>query len=187
MDTELREKIERHGRWLRLDSKGERLDLTGANLCGVDFSGADLSEAIFKRANIRRSKFSAANLSGADFFEANLNYVDFTGSNLSGASLSGAFLEGALFSGAVIRQTNLSRTNLRHARDIVRVGPSIDGFEFFGVVREGTVWIKAGCRWFTAAEAREHWRRNRGGTKLGEERLELVDFIERTMLRRVES
>jgi len=88
---------------------------------------------------------------------------------MTGADLSVAYLSGA---------------NMTGAKGIVRVGPSQDGYEFFGVVRDGDVWIKAGCRWFTAADARDHWTKTRGGTPLGAERLAFVDFIEATMLAR---
>ena len=43
----------------------------------------------------------------------------------------------------------------------------------------GAIRIIAGCRYFTIDEAREHWRRTRGGTPLGEESLAIVDHLER--------
>jgi len=64
----------------------------------------------------------------------------------------------------------------------LRVGPSADGYEFFGVVRGGLVWIKAGCQWFTSDDARTHWNKTRGGTSLGAERIRFVNFIEAQML-----
>ena len=39
--------------------------------------------------------------------------------------------------------------------------------------------IIAGCRYFTFDEARTHWANTRGGTKLGDESLALVDHLER--------
>lgn len=39
--------------------------------------------------------------------------------------------------------------------------------------------ISAGCRYFTFEEARDHWKRTRGGTKLGDETLAIVDYLER--------
>ena len=40
--------------------------------------------------------------------------------------------------------------------------------------REGLLWIKAGCRYFPAKEARKYWRKTRGNTPLGDESLQLV-------------
>ena len=44
---------------------------------------------------------------------------------------------------------------------------------------EYVVHIAAGCRYFTIEEARQHWRATRGGTKLGDESLALIDHLER--------
>ena len=38
--------------------------------------------------------------------------------------------------------------------------------------------VSAGCRYFTLEEARNHWTSTRGGTKLGEETLSILDFLE---------
>lgn len=38
--------------------------------------------------------------------------------------------------------------------------------------------ISAGCRYLTFSSARDHWKRTRAGNKLGEERLDLVDYLE---------
>jgi hypothetical protein len=73
---------------------------------------------------------------------------------------------------------NLSRADLSRAKGIIRVGPASDGYEFFAVQRDGAVWIKAGCRWFTAADARAHWTKTRAETPLGAERMRFVDFME---------
>ena len=41
------------------------------------------------------------------------------------------------------------------------------------------VRIIAGCRYLTPDEARRHWTKRRGGTKLGDESLALIDHLER--------
>jgi hypothetical protein len=145
---QIKEILRLHAMWQRGDGGGVRANLYGADLSGADLSGADLS---------------GANLSGAYLSGANLSGADLSGANLSGADLSGAYLSGAYLS---------------MAKGIIRVGPSSDGYEFFGVERAGAVWIKAGCRWFTAAYARKHWQTTRADTQLGRERIRLVDFIE---------
>jgi len=51
-----------------------------------------------------------------------------------------------------------------------------DGYHFvMGASRS----IHAGCRVFISlAEAREHWNRTRGGTKLGRETMLILDYLE---------
>ena len=100
------------------------------------------------------------------------------GADLSWADLREANLRGADLRGADLRGADLREANLSGAKGIIRVGPSADGYEFFGVVRDGAVWIKAGCRWFTATDARDHWNKTRANTALGAERLAFVDCIE---------
>ena len=106
---------------------------------------------------------SRANLRGANLRGADLRDADLSDANLSDANLQHAYLRGA---------------DLRGAKGIIRVGPSYDGYEFLGVERDGAVWIKAGCRWFTADDARKHWQTTRANTPLGRERIRFVDFIE---------
>ena len=58
------------------------------------------------------------------------------------------------------------------------VGPvRSDGHQFvMGASRS----IHAGCRVMVSlAEAREHWSKTRGGTKLGDETMLILDYLER--------
>jgi len=77
--------LEKHGKWLRGESDGERANLSEADLSEANLSGADLSGA----------DLSGANLSGANLSGANLSEADLSGANLSGANLSRANLSGA--------------------------------------------------------------------------------------------
>jgi uncharacterized protein YjbI with pentapeptide repeats len=136
--------------------------------CGSDTNySARLTLAV--KAAVR----AEADLRGADLSGANLS-----GANLSGANLSGADLSGANLRGANLRGADLSGANLSGAKGVVRIGPSSDGYEFFATQRDGVVWIKAGCRWFTAADAKAHWQKSRSGTDLVAERLRFVDFLQ---------
>ena len=148
------------------------VDLSGANLRYANLSEADLSEADLTEANLRGANLSYANLHSALLSEANLH----------GANLRGANLREADLTDANLCEANLSGAYLSKAHGILRVGPSADGYEFFGVVRDNRVWIKAGCRWFTANFARTHWNKTRSGTSLGAERIRFVNFIEAQML-----
>ncbi len=51
-----------------------------------------------------------------------------------------------------------------------------DGYVF--TVNDDGAKIAAGCRYFTWAEAREHWRATRAGTPLGDETFRILDFLE---------
>lgn len=75
---------------------------------------------------------------------------------------NGADLRGADFSGA----------------DLISLGQRSDGYDFFAQIKEGEIWIKAGCRYFTITEARKHWEDTRGGTKLGDESLARLALAE---------
>lgn len=107
-------------------------------------------------------KGKRANLEGANLRGANLKFA-----NLYGADLRGANLEGI----------NMGYANLEGAKGTIKVGTSSDGYDFFGVKHSNGVFVKAGCRWFTVGEAKEHWMETRKNTPLGEERLKFVSLI----------
>lgn len=96
----------------------------------------------------------------------------------NGANLGGANLRGADLRDAYLRGANLGGAYLRGAKGIIRIGPSSDGYEFFGIIRDDILWVKAGCRWFTAKDAKKHWKATRGGTALGDQRLMFVRWLE---------
>jgi hypothetical protein len=123
-------------------------DLRGANLRGVNLRGA----------NLRGADLSGADLSGADLRGANLRGVNLRGANLRGADLSGADMRGADMRGS----------------NLICVGHRSDGYEFYAHIRDGKIWIKAGCRYFSITDAARHWRNTRAGTQLGEESQQLL-------------
>jgi hypothetical protein len=134
-----------------------RANLAGAYLTGADLAGADLAGADLAGANLAR-----ANLAGADLADAYL-----AGAHLAGAYLTGAYLTGARLAGADLAGANL-----------VDGGQRSDGYRFVGWVKGGVLQIRAGCRNFAIAEAREHWTKTRGGTPLGDETMCILDHIE---------
>ena len=120
----------------------------------ADLSGANLSRADLSRANLYRADLSRANLFGAD-----LSGADLSGANLSEANLYRANLFGA----------DLSKANLFGANLIVG-GYRSDGFCFLLYKEpDGTVKLRAGCRYFSIKEAKAHWLATRNGTQLGRE------------------
>ena len=55
-----------------------------------------------------------------------------------------------------------------------------DGYTFACFrLEDGTTRVTAGCRFFTFAEARDHWTRTRGGTPLGDETITILRFLRR--------
>jgi hypothetical protein len=45
------------------------------------------------------------------------------------------------------------------------------------VRRDGVVWIKAGCRWLSADDARAHWSKPRANEALQAERRAFCEFL----------
>ena len=102
--------------------------------------------------------------SGADLYRANLSDA-----NLSGADLFGANLYRADLSGANLSEANLYRANL------IVGGYRSDGFCFLLYKEpDGTVKLRAGCRYFSIKEAKAHWLATRNGTQLGRESAALI-------------
>ena len=81
----LEEILEKHELWLLGDKAGERANLSGADLSGVNLSDADLSGADLSGVNL-----SDADLSVADLSDANMEGVNLSGANIEGVNLSGA-------------------------------------------------------------------------------------------------
>ena len=95
--------------------------------------------------------------------------------------------------GWIEREDNLSQVsgnawvygNARVYGDAQVYGPIIcatrtDGYTFcVAHDHHYIVRIIAGCRYLTPDEARRHWTETRGGTRLGDESLALIDHLER--------
>ncbi len=92
----------------RRDNPASRLDLTGADLRGLDFSGWNLSRALLDSADL-----SGVSLQGADLSECWIRRASLTGANLRKASLYRANLAGSDLSGADLRDTQMYRCILR--------------------------------------------------------------------------
>ena len=95
---DIQETLRLHKLWLGRDGKGEKADLSGANLSGAglreaDLCEADLREAYLRWADLSRADLRWADLRGADLREADLRRADLRGANLSWADLRGANLD----------------------------------------------------------------------------------------------
>ena len=55
-----------------------------------------------------------------------------------------------------------------------------DGYDFIVVpCSDGKNRVIAGCRYFTFKEAKEHWKATRGGTELGEETMDILEYLKK--------
>jgi TIR domain/Pentapeptide repeats (8 copies) len=94
-----------------------RLDLTEADLCGVNLGAADLCRVNLTGANLTGANLAGANLSGANLtgakpHAADLRGVNFAGANLTGANLAGTDLRVANLTGANLTGADLSRAEI---------------------------------------------------------------------------
>ena len=111
-------------------------DLRGADLCDADLRDADLRGACLCDADLR-----GADLRGAYLCDADLRGADLRSANLYGADLCGANLYGANLCGA----------------NLIIGGQRADGYQFFLYRDDNILMIRAGCRYFTYEQAKEHW------------------------------
>ena len=111
-------------------------DLRGADLCDADLRDADLRGACLCDADLR-----GADLRGAYLCDADLRGADLRSANLYGADLCGANLYGANLCGA----------------NLIIGGQRADGYKFFLYRDNNILMIRAGCRYFTYEQAKEHW------------------------------
>ena len=58
-----------------------------------------------------------------------------------------------------------------------------DGYEFLLWPTDAGWRVRAGCRFFTLPEARDHWTRTRAGTPIGDETADILDMFERAVAR----
>jgi uncharacterized protein YjbI with pentapeptide repeats len=154
----------------------------GSNLSGSDLSGSNLRGSNLRGSNLSGSDLRGSDLSGSDLRGSDLSGSDLRGSNLSDSNLSGSDLRDSNLRGSNLRGSNLRGSNLSGDK-IAAAGEAAtrsDGYEFRAfVLQAGGIKIKAGCRWFTPEEARAHWTTTRGGTRLGDESLAIVEHLER--------
>jgi hypothetical protein len=123
---DLAKALEKHLKWLRCETGGERANLRSANLRSANLSSANLSSANLSSANLRGADLSGADLSGADL----------SGADLSGADLRSADLRSADLRSANLRSANLSGANLSGALGIASAAEWL---------RANTKTTKRGC------------------------------------------
>jgi uncharacterized protein YjbI with pentapeptide repeats len=144
----------------------------------VDLARGDFREADLSNINLRCGRFIGADFTNADLGYATLHGADFTdaklaGSNLYCTDLNSVIVRGADFTGACLQDSNIEATDFTGCTGIIDAGTDPRGYRFVGVKQaDGTWQVKAGCRWFTLDEAREHW-----GDKSNDDALDRVEVI----------
>jgi len=135
-------------------------------------------------ADLRGTDLRCAHLGGADLRGTDLHGADLRGTDLGTADLRGADLGGADLRGTGLRCAHLG------GQWIIQGPVRSDGYAFFlqKLTNDSEPMVKAGCRYFTMAEARQHWTKTRRETKLetmrGDETFAILDFLERVALLR---
>ncbi len=104
----------------RSEHPADRLDLSGADLTGMNFSGWNLSRVILDNADL-----TGSSLKGADLSEGWARRTKFVNADLSDAALFRTSLAGADLSDANLSNTNMYRCILRDA--ILNDGTNFNG------------------------------------------------------------
>ena len=115
---ELKEKLDKHLKWLNNEEGGKCADLSYADLRGADLRFADLRFADLSYANLYNANLSSADLSDAELRGANISDAILCYANLRFANLREANLSGVDLRNASLRDANLRDANLSGAKNI---------------------------------------------------------------------
>ncbi|CAD5924166.1 putative protein in mobD 3'region [Planktothrix tepida] len=121
----LKSGVEQWNNWkFTYEGASEDIDLTGADLSGLDLtdvflrfsdlSGANLAGTNLHDADLISVKLNNANLTGSDLTDTSLSDTDFSGANLTNANLSGYHYTNDFinFQGANLSDANLNSDEL---------------------------------------------------------------------------
>jgi hypothetical protein len=107
-DVLTEEKYKAHQLWIETDrKKGERLNLSNADLRYANLTNANLRRADLTNASLADANLTGANLTGAYLFGADLRDADLFGADLRGADLRRANMFGADLRGADLSGANI--------------------------------------------------------------------------------
>ena len=115
----LKKGVEAWNQW-RQDNSSSKVDLSGADLSGMNLTGIDLRDARltrvdFRESNLQKARLSLANLSRATFIGASLNQANLKETRLSSAILINADLRDADLTSAYLHKTILAKSDLSGA------------------------------------------------------------------------
>ena len=106
--ADLARMVREHGRFLKGQSNGRRLDLSFCRLSGLSLTGLNLQQS-----ELRGALFRGSDLSGSNLREANLFCGDFTNAQLVSCNFQKADLRGARFEGANLTDAKLDGADCR--------------------------------------------------------------------------
>lgn len=86
-EQELKDILDKHGKWLRKEEGGERANLALADLALANLALADLRFADLRSSNLRFANLRYADLSSADLHAADISSADLYGAKLRGTNL----------------------------------------------------------------------------------------------------
>ena len=152
-EQELKDILDKHGKWLRNEENGVRANLRSADLSSADLRYANLRYANLRSADLRSADLRSANLSSADLRYANLRSADLSSANLSSANLRSADLSSADLSSANLRSADLSSADLRYANGFKFVPIQIVNMKYFTTIFDD--YVQWGCRKFTFQEVKD--------------------------------
>ena len=118
----------------KLDGSSPHIDLTGANLSGLDLSSVDTFTDL---------QLFHADLTGADLTKADLGGVSLVNSILEGANLRGSDLNSTYFWGSNLDNANLTQTDIR---DTDFSETTMDGTDFSDSLMDGAIFVRVDLR-----------------------------------------
>lgn len=154
---------------------------SGFDLSYRTFSEFDLRYCCFEGMNLDSSTFARATINGSNFRKASLQETVFVGTSIAGATFVEADLSGAHFDGVSLSECNMKRSRFRD--DVIKgcfaATVRSDGYFFYGLALEtGSYKIRAGCRWKTPEEYRQHTEAYYLPDKIRETRL-ILDYLDK--------
>lgn len=101
---DIKEALELHQKWLKLEEGGQRAYFLCEDLRGVDFSGYDISGISFAGSNLERQVFENKPIDNCYFTNANLKHARFINCEIAHTQFTDAYTFDTSFKSVVFRQ-----------------------------------------------------------------------------------
>ena len=124
----------------------------GESLSGISCTNEDLTGSMLMSLDMTGSDFEGCNFNNAEFRQC-----DLTGSELSNTDLEGAMLANCTLYNIMLDGAALADTKFFACPGFRDGGIDDRGYRFVAVKHDAGWMVQAGCRWFTAEQALEHW------------------------------
>jgi len=139
--AKLKQGVTAWNEWRRQSYDG-RIDLTGADLSGLDLRKANLGDADLSNAKLIKANLEHALLYNATLQSCSLNRANFSFANLFGADLSRCAIRACKFDNAFMPQAKLVRATVNDSLAIM-IGPNANTTSFIGADLGGADFRKA--------------------------------------------